>query len=125
MFCSIAAIEEESDSTDDVTIGRAVAGHLERAKELFSIQVEVERRFYDGLFRVWVRLALLDPSQVCNRKLNDLRCFPTDLIHLGTIEGTTLKEQSLDKYGSISIYLSLFEGRNQLELINGHIVHSC
>ena len=121
---SVAAVEEESDTADDVAVSRAVAGHLERAEELLSVQVEVERRLHDGLLGVRVRLALLDPGQGGHGKLDDFGCFAPDLVHLGTIEGTTLKEQSLDKDGSISIDLSLLEGRDQLELVDGHVVHS-
>ena len=89
---SVTAVEEESDTADDVAVRRTVAGHLDRAEKLLSVQVEVERSLNDLLLRVWIRLVILDPSQIGDWKLDNLRSLASNLVHLDTIEGTTLQE---------------------------------
>ena len=122
---SVAAVEEECDTADDIAICSAVAGHLERAEELLAVQVEVEGRLDDALLGVGVGLIVLDPGQIGDRQLDDLRSFATDLVHLGAVEGAALQEETFDQYGPVGVDLALLEGRDQLELIDGHIVHSC
>ena len=68
---SVAAIEEESDAADDVAVRIAIAGHLERAEELLTVKIEVERGLDHALLGVRIRIAILDPGQIGNRELDD------------------------------------------------------
>lgn len=122
-MCSVAAVEEQSDTADDEAIGRAVARHLESAEELLSVEVEVDRRFDDLILRVRVLLTVLDPGQVADRKLDDFGGLTSDLVQSGSVESAALQEETFDLDGTVCIDLALLEGRDKLELVDCNVVH--
>ena len=105
---SVAAIEEEGDSTDDVAGGITLGGHLQSAQNLFSIQVEVQRSLNCTL-RVRVWLLIRDPSQSTSGKLDDLGGLASNLSHLSSVKGTALQEESLNLDGTVDIDATLLE----------------
>ena len=100
-----------------------MGGHLQSAQNLLSVQVEVQRSLNCAL-RVRVWLLIRDPSQGTSGELNDLGGLASNLSHLGPVKGTALQEESLNLDGTVDIDATLLERRDQLELVDGDVVHA-
>lgn len=71
----------------------------------------------------WVRIRRLvrDPCDVACGQREDLRCLSTDISKLLTVESASLQVESIKLDGSSLIKLTIFEGGNEFELIDGNL----
>ena len=118
---SITTVEEEGDATDNELVSATVRGHVEGAEELLSIEVEVERSLDGSLLGVRVGIAIRDPGQVADRKVDHLQGLATNLIHSHAIKGATLEPEVLHLDRTIA-ELALFERRDKFELVDGDLI---